>query len=202
MLCCLLLVTVIPESLVLEARAYLRDKAKHDQTAARRREELQRLWDEDSADGGPSSSSVARRFQMILNVLLKPIRWARRRLFGFLEPLSVYRPRSKADGHGKDWSLTFLGLAWFCYSLNWASGTTASRVTYAHRQAAMTVKGSYLLYAYGWTSVEVRSSLAGSSLTYSLVRISSSWLGSVLYTFFLFFQVNCFLGPSFVSADR
>ena len=64
------------------------------------------------------------------------IRRTLKRMVAFLEPLSVFLPRDRTDGHhGKDYNLTLLALVLFCCSLNFVGDHMCDKAVLISRES-------------------------------------------------------------------
>jgi MFS family permease len=126
MFICLILF-LLPESLSSESRQILSKNAELARAAAQRQDALDREWESTPRyRGGPSerdpllhndstfsrisgtdATHSRRRKRIVGNA-----RRIFRRLFSFLQPLTVFAPRETEDG-GKDWNLTKVGAGMF-----------------------------------------------------------------------------------------
>ena len=112
---------LLPESLSTEARRHLRKMAKISRLAEKRRDALEREWEdedpervEEMADNGIRSVQTGhskRRKKFFGNA-----RRFMRRITRFARPLQVFMPTERPDGT-KDYNLTLIGLGMFVTSL-------------------------------------------------------------------------------------
>lgn len=123
----ILILLLLPESLSKEARAHLAKQSEKAAESARRKDALQREWenehsvtphDDDPAASGwsrisnPGHSRRRRRFVGRITRFSKT-------MFHFLEPLTVFAPHERLDGgRGKDWNLTLVAIAILAASMN------------------------------------------------------------------------------------
>lgn len=138
---------VLPESLSSEARAALHKMALAKRLKARQTEQAEIDWErEDRVEPGEVKTwgdAVRAR----LRRLRGSVNRTRRRAFGFLSPLAMFLPKDREvpDGRGgykikRDFNMTLLVAAGFCgYML----------------MGMYQLKGQFVIYSYGWTSVEV-----------------------------------------------
>jgi hypothetical protein len=128
---------LLPESLSTEARQILTKNAQLKAEAGKRRDAVEREWENETPDviersdpflatprsmGGESTWSwvsqggnggASKRRKRALGRVKRFSRTA----FHFLEPLAIFLPREKEDGYGKDWSLTIVAGAITCLSM-------------------------------------------------------------------------------------
>lgn len=138
---------VLPESLSSEARAALHKMALAKRLKARQTEQAEIDWErEDRVEVG-EVKTFGDAVMTRLRRLRGGINRTRRRAFGFLSPLAMFLPKDREvpDGRGgfkvkRDYNMFVLVCAGFCgYML----------------MGMYALKGQYLIYMYGWTSVEV-----------------------------------------------
>lgn len=130
---------LLPESLSTEARVILSKNAKLAQQAVQRRDAAEREWENETpareiadpflsapttGESGWSRVSNAGHSKLRKRAFGNGQRLGRR-MFKFAEPLAIFMPRDKEDGHGKDWTLTLLGCAMFSLSMMWVSDSLA-----------------------------------------------------------------------------
>ena len=128
---------LLPESLSTEARAILSKNAHLARQAAIRRDTAEQEWENETPaqeindpflarppmtgqSGLSARSSYIGHSKRRKRLLGRTKRFSRR-IFAFLEPLAIFLPRDREDGHGKDWTMTKLGAASFSLSMMWAS---------------------------------------------------------------------------------
>jgi hypothetical protein len=130
-----LILFVLPESLSSESRQILSKNADLARAAARRQDALDREWESTPRHRGEPSETSAllqndstfsrisgtdathsrRRKRFTGNV-----RRVFRKLFSFLQPLTIFAPREMEDG-SKDWNLTKVGAGMFVLGLLYVS---------------------------------------------------------------------------------
>ena len=125
---------VLPESLSTEARVILSKNAELSREQAKRRDLAEREWEDEVLAHEPeeplvapsrSAGAISRWADLVSHAghsrrrkrAVGNARRFLRRIFGFLQPLGIFLPRDRDDGPGRDWTMTFLGCAMFCYSL-------------------------------------------------------------------------------------
>lgn len=133
----LLILFVLPESLSTESRQILKKTADVAREAAKRQDAADREWESvpkraaAAAAGSSSGTEATERDHLLQNDssfsrisgngvnhsrrrkrLVGNARRILRRMFAFLQPLSVFAPREMEDG-GKDWNLTKVGAGMF-----------------------------------------------------------------------------------------
>jgi len=122
----ILLLFVLPESLSTEARAHLAKKAAIAAEENRRKDQLQRDWEGEEVASDPGASGWSRLNNAAGSRTGKRIAGITRRffkrMFHFLEPLTMFAPQERLDGgKGKNWNLLFIGAAIFCSYTNYVS---------------------------------------------------------------------------------
>nr|XP_018261112.1 uncharacterized protein I303_06833 [Kwoniella dejecticola CBS 10117]OBR83270.1 hypothetical protein I303_06833 [Kwoniella dejecticola CBS 10117] len=132
-----LILLVLPESLSTEARATLAKNASIAKEEAKKRDQLEREWEDETPFPG--------NFRRTL-----------RRVFGFLEPLSIFIPTRKEGERYRDWNLTVVGAGIFFMSMVFG---------------IMSIKAQYTFYAFGWTSAELGPFMSITSFSRSFVLI-------------------------------
>jgi len=130
-----LILFVLPESLSSESRQILSKNAELARAAAKRQDALDREWESTprhrgdpserdpllhgdstfSRISGTDATHSRRRKRIMGNA-----RRAFRRLFSFLQPLTIFAPRELEDGR-KDWNLTKVGAGMFLLGLLYVS---------------------------------------------------------------------------------
>ena len=126
---------LLPESLSTQSRLILSKNAEIARTKKRRQEQLEREWENEtpqveasdpflSASAGNNGESGWSRITGGGSKRSKKFygrsRRSIQRLFGFLEPVAIFLPREREEGSwqkGKDWNLTFVGIAVFLGSM-------------------------------------------------------------------------------------
>jgi hypothetical protein len=131
-----LLLFLLPESLSTEARQILTKNAALSREAKRRAHAAQREWEDetpaveqnDPFDANGTGGSTWSRLSGVgggaggaghsktRKRLMGNAKRAIKRALGFLEPLAIFLPRETDEYEGKDWSLTFVGMAMFMMS--------------------------------------------------------------------------------------
>ncbi|RSH91465.1 hypothetical protein EHS25_009764 [Saitozyma podzolica] len=134
---------LLPESLSSEARVILTKNAQLAKERARRRDQAEREWENETPASEPadphmpiggdsgwsrlSHAGHSKRRKRLVGNLTRLLRSAR----APLQPLAIFLPRERDDGT-KDYNLTAAGCAIFCASMLY-----------------------YTFYAYGWTSAQL-----------------------------------------------
>ncbi|ORX39460.1 major facilitator superfamily domain-containing protein [Kockovaella imperatae] len=139
---------LLPESLSSEARRHLRKMAKISRLAEKRRDAMEREWENEDPDETeePATPGVSgRRFSTAGHSRRRKrfvgnAKRLFRRMTRFARPLQVFAPVERPDGRGKDYNLTLVGLGMFVCSLMMGN---------------LIVKMQYAFFAFGWTSAEV-----------------------------------------------
>jgi hypothetical protein len=126
---------ILPESLSSESRQILTKNADLAKAAAKRQDTLDREWESTprhrgeptendallqndstfSRISGTGATHSRRRKRLVGN-----LRRATRKLFSFLQPLTIFAPRELEDG-SKDWNLTKVGAGMFLLGLLYVS---------------------------------------------------------------------------------
>lgn len=131
----LFVIFVLPESLSTEARSALGKLAKDKALRRAQREEAERAWENEgsiseasddetdlNASGWSRLSGVTTTSTRSRRKMAGRLRRARRRMFAFIAPLSMFLPRDNGivypgkKAGAKDWNLTFLIMSSFCMS--------------------------------------------------------------------------------------
>lgn len=130
-----LILFVLPESLSSESRQILSKNADLARAAARRQDALDREWESTPRHRGEASETSAllqndSAFSRISGTdathsrrrkrLMGNARRITRKLFSFLQPLTIFAPRELEDG-SKDWNLTKVGAGMFLLGLLYVS---------------------------------------------------------------------------------
>nr|XP_019043904.1 hypothetical protein I302_07179 [Kwoniella bestiolae CBS 10118]OCF22834.1 hypothetical protein I302_07179 [Kwoniella bestiolae CBS 10118] len=135
-----LIVFLLPESLSSEARAQLAKNAKLAKEEASKRDQLEREWENETPflpDGQGEETD--------------PLK-----LFGFLQPLSIFIPSRKEGERHRDWNLTVVGAGLFFMSMVFG---------------IMSIKAQFTFYAYGWTSAQLGPYMSITAFSRSFVLI-------------------------------
>ncbi|WWC91944.1 uncharacterized protein L201_006896 [Kwoniella dendrophila CBS 6074] len=172
-----LLSFLLPESLSFEAREELAKKAKTLKEEAKKRDELEREWENETPfinnnneDVDPLLSGWSRMssFSTTPNQnnqthskrrkkLMGKIKRSLRKLFGFLEPLTIFIPtKHEENDQHRDWNLTVVGAALFFMSMIFG---------------IMSIKAQYTFYAFGWTSTQLGPYMSVTAFSRSFVLI-------------------------------
>lgn len=177
----LMILFVLPESLSSESRQILSKNAELARAAAKRQDAIDREWeatprqrgDPNERDpllhndstfsrvSGTDATHSRRRKRLVGNV-----RRVFRRLFAFLQPLTVFAPRETEDGT-TDWNLTKVGLGMFLMGCLYVSSYIKSssmlviltiRVSFQRRLSlpCIIMAGLPLRYALAWWGKSVR----------------------------------------------
>lgn len=132
---------LLPESLSSESRQILSKNAELARVAAHRQDTLDREWESTPRRRGQASETDPllqndSTFSRISGTdathsrrrkrLMGNARRLTRRLFSFLQPLTIFAPRELEDGT-KDWNLTKVGGGMFLLGLLYVSFPVASR---------------------------------------------------------------------------
>jgi hypothetical protein len=158
---------LLPESLSSEARVILTKNAQLAKERARRRDQAEREWENETPANEPtdplmpiggdsgwsrlSHAGHSKRRKRLVGNLTRLLRSAR----APLQPLAIFLPRERDDGT-KDYNLTAAGCAIFCASMLYVSPRAKTHsLALTMDQGIMQVKTQYTFYAYGWTSAQL-----------------------------------------------
>nr|XP_019010539.1 uncharacterized protein I206_05011 [Kwoniella pini CBS 10737]OCF49320.1 hypothetical protein I206_05011 [Kwoniella pini CBS 10737] len=137
-----LILLMLPESLSNQARATLAKNASTAREEAKKRDQLEREWEDETPF--PADGTIG-NFRRIF-----------RRVFGFLEPLAIFIPVKKEGENRRDWNLTAVGAGLFFMSMVFG---------------IMSIKAQYTFYAFGWTSAQLGPYMSITAFSRSFVLI-------------------------------
>ncbi|WRT70007.1 uncharacterized protein IL334_007000 [Kwoniella shivajii] len=163
----------LPESLSSEARMMLKKTRKLAREEAKKRDQLEREWEDEtpfnineSEEVDPLLSGWSRLSQNISvshknssktqKKTIGKFKRFFRKIFGFLEPLSIFIPTEIEGTKQRNWNLTVVGLGLFCMSMVFG---------------IMSIKAQYTFYAYGWTSAQLGPFMSLAAFSRSFVLI-------------------------------
>ena len=123
---------ILPESLSSDARAHLKKIAKASKEKRKRRDALEREWENETPEAiettdplittSPSQRPLVRPTVSFVGPsrrrkqLIGRSKRFVRRTFKFLQPLSIFAPQERPDGSGKNYNLTMMGIGLFVNS--------------------------------------------------------------------------------------
>ncbi|OCF61558.1 hypothetical protein L486_01210 [Kwoniella mangroviensis CBS 10435] len=164
-----LIVFLLPESLSSQARLQLAKNAKLAKEEAKKRDQLEREWENETPfppDGveGESDPLLSGWSRISNNAqaskarkrTIGNFRRLMRKVFGFLQPLSIFIPVKKEGERHRDWNLTVVGAGLFFMSMVFG---------------IMAIKAQFTFYAYGWTSAQLGPYMSVTAFSRSFVLI-------------------------------